>query len=103
MRTVRHKVTKICHLQHGTHMHSVKTCPCVPCHKRRERARKIHALVHSKWAHITVFVLVAVGLGAITEHTLTGLSGGVVATKAVELLGEIVADRMLPDNILRDS
>jgi uncharacterized membrane protein YjjP (DUF1212 family) len=83
-------------------LHTVKTCPCLPCAKRREHAQRIHKALHSPWMHLTVFAVVAVALAALAEHKwITGLSGGVVASKAVELLGEIVAERMLPDQLLR--
>jgi hypothetical protein len=83
-------------------LHTVKTCPCIPCAKRRERATRIHKALHSPWMHLTVFALVAITLAAIAEHKwITSLSGGVIATKGVELLGEIAADRMLPDSLLK--
>jgi hypothetical protein len=82
--------------------HTVKTCPCVPCARKRARLIKLHKALHSRWTHVLVFLSVAIGLTALGSYKwIESLPAGAVVTKSVELLGEIIADRMLPDTLLR--
>lgn len=84
-------------------LHTVKTCPCLPCQKRRERIARLHKALHSRWMHLGVFCAVAVGLTLLTQtRWFESIPFGAFMARGVELLGEIVADRMLPDSLLRD-
>lgn len=83
-------------------LHTVKTCPCIPCQKRRERIAKVNKALHSRWMHAIVFCSVAVGLTIMTQSKwFESIPLGAFMARGVELLGEIVCDRMLPDQLLR--
>jgi hypothetical protein len=85
-------------------LHSPKLCPCKVCVTRRRRAARFHHVLHSKWTHLIVFVLVAAALVMLTQWKwIETLPAGMVVSKGIELLGECVADRMFPPEILRDA
>ena len=82
--------------------HPIRLCQCCACKAKRARAARIHALTHSRITHLAVFVAVAAGMLLLERvHIADGVTLGAVAVNAVKLVGECIADRMFPPEILR--